>query len=394
VLSKPDAWGDASWTFDLPSPYAGVSSSVERSDDPFFLDEAGAVGHLGVYAAVGLPGGVLPKPLPAAYQLPATSAGGVINRPDVPVIIWVMAEETDGGEFVPGSDSATKDTLRDALIGRLEWKFGSRTAEIAAEILSQPWYSLRSKAEAPDVNSVVTPQRAYMRIVTDLRMRCGAAALADALAEGAQASSHHASTGQPAALADALAEGAQASSHHASTGQPAALADALAEGAQASSHHASTGQPAALADALAEGAQASSHHASTGQPVYSVVVDQGPGPGDEHPILGDWSRGLMYTPRWSFHGWDVMLLYGWRLPWPVHQYSEADLELQHVIRSALTEFGSTGAVRGWEPCDPRDEGRCASGTLRGTGWSAATGAAEACGVLASHFGVWNYTLSG
>ena len=54
VLAKPAAWGDASWTFDLPAPYGGVSGAdvadVARSDDPRFLDEAGAVGHLGVYA--------------------------------------------------------------------------------------------------------------------------------------------------------------------------------------------------------------------------------------------------------------------------------------------------------------------------------------------------------
>ena len=331
VAAKPAAWGDASWTFDLPAPYAGVSADVESSDDPRFLDEAGAVGHLGVYAAVGLPGGILPKPLPEAYRLPATTTYGMVNRPSVPAIIWVMAEETDGGnvdysEFVPDSDSASAETLRDTLVERLKWKFGAMTSAVVGEIISQPWYSVTAAPErGTDANAVITPQRAYSRIATDLRMRCGAAVLADALAEGA-------------------------------------------------------------------GASRSSDQQAVS--VYHVVMDQGPGPGDAHPILGDWSRGLIYTPRWAFHGWDVMLLYGWALPWPVHQYSAADLRLQRVVRSALTEFGAMGSVRGWEPCDLRDEGWCSGGTLDENGWGAAPEAAAACRMLASHFGIWNYTLSG
>lgn len=353
MLAKPQAWGDASWTFDLPTPYAGVSSDVKSSDDPRFRDEAGAVGHLGVYAAVGASEGILPKPLPETFRLPAAAkgGGGASSRPAVPVILSVMAEEADGcnvnyGEFVPGSDAASEETLRRTLVERLQWRFLSRTSSIVDEILEQPWYAPRAaaaaaaaaaatagKVEGPsagaaaaDANSVVTPQRSYSRIVTDLRMRCGLAALADALAEGAHKSHAPAHEERPN--------------------------------------------------------------------IYHVIVDQGPGPGDAHPITGDWSLGLFYTPRWAFHGWDLMLLFGWALPWPAHQYSAADRRLQRSIRSAYTEFGATGAVRGWKPCDWRDEGWCSAGTLHDDGWGPAPGAAEACGVLAAHFGVWNYTLSG
>jgi len=258
----------------------------------------------------------------------------------VPVILQVSAEEVDGGninygEFVPNSDGATAETLRATIIERLGWKFGNRTSAVVDEVLAQPWYALRAPADGGDPNAVMTTQRAYSRIGTDLRMRCGLAALADALAEGAHASG-----------------------------------------------------PSGQAAARQAGGQAG------GMEVYHVIIDQGPGPGDAHPIAGDWSRGWLYTPRWSFHGWDVMMLFGWALPWPAHQSSTADLRLQHQLRAAFTEFGETGAVRGWEPCDWRDDERCAGGTLRGDGWAAAPGAAGACGVLATHFGVWNYTLSG
>ena len=59
------------------------------------------------------------------------------------------------------------------------------------EILSQPWYALRpavEASEASEASPAMTPQRAYSRIATDLRLRCGLAVLADALAEGAHAS--------------------------------------------------------------------------------------------------------------------------------------------------------------------------------------------------------------
>ena len=337
VAAKPPEWGDASWTFDLPSPYPGVAGSLAGSDDPHFLDEAGAVGHLGVYAAVGAgPADLLPRALPDAFRLPAATASSVPNRPRVPVILQTMAEETDGAnveymEFVPGSDTASEATLRATLVERLEWKFGARTAAVVDEILSQAWYALRAAADGVDANAVVTPQRAYSRIATDLRMRCGLAVLADALAEGEHASRSSRSHERVAAAA---------------------------------------------------------------MDVYHVLVEQGPGPGDAHPIAGDWSRSLLYTPRWAFHGWDLMLLYGWALPWPAHQYTAADLRLQQLLRSAFTEFGETGSVRGWEPCDWRDDERCSGGTLHGDGWAPAPGAAAACAVLASHFGVWNYTLSG
>ena len=216
------------------------------------------------------------------------------------------------------------------LVERLEWRFGAaKTPAVVDRMLTQQWYALRPAAEGVEPNAVVTPQRAYSRMSTDLRMRCGLAALADALAEG---------------------------------------------NAHASSRRGGD--------------------AAASMRVYHVIVNQGPGPGDMSPILGGWSRSLIYTPRWAFHGWDLMLLYGWPLPWPAHSYSAADLRLQHELRSAFTELGETGRIREWQPCDPKDDARCSGGTLQGDGWGDAPGAAAACELLASHFGVWNYTLSG